>query len=166
MHAAMFGLKRGYWGSLKPTRRRLTKMRLTAARFDLLYTLLDFRRPARQRFLVRKLGVTPPVVSRMLKSLRVLGYVERKRDSGDGRSWRISLTPCGRAKIRHAVRVFIKRGRVERLVERGLCPGFSRGRDRENEAFLRMELLEWLLDCVRKGFRAGGTLYYRWHPED
>jgi hypothetical protein len=29
-----------------------------------------------------------------------------------------------------------------------------------------MSALEILLDALREGFRAGGTLYYPWHPDD
>jgi len=166
MHAAFFGLKRAYWGTLRVTRRRLTAMGLTAARFDMLYALMENRAPLGQRILHRKLGVTPPVVSRMLKSLRELGLVTRQRRPMDRREWLIALTSRGRFLIRDAIDHFITGGRVERILERGLCPGAPADVHRENEAFFRMCELEPLLDTLRRGFRARGTLYYPWHPDD
>jgi DNA-binding MarR family transcriptional regulator len=166
MHCAMFGLKRAYWGSLRVTRKRLAKMGLTAARFDLLYALLVGRVPMAQWRIVRQLGVAPPVVSRMLKSLRMLGYVSQRRNKGDGRGRLVVLTDLGRSKIRRAVLVFIRRRRADLLVERGLCPGMPLCQEREDAAFERMGELEWLLDKLREGFRAGGKLYYPWHPDE
>jgi DNA-binding MarR family transcriptional regulator len=168
MHAAFFGLKRAYWGSLRVTRKRLVEMGLTAARFDLLY-LLDERPsrfPRRQRMLVKKLGVTPAVVSRMLKALRETGLVARQRDEADRRSWLISLTDVGRHRIRKAILFFIRRGGAWRHLEEGLCPGMPRGQERESLALVRMDSLEEVLDRMRGGFGAGGTLYYPWHPDD
>jgi DNA-binding MarR family transcriptional regulator len=166
MHAAFFGLKRAYWGSLRVTRRALTALGLTAARFDLLYVVHEPRAPVAQRDIVRKLGVTPPVVSRMLKSLRELGLVCRQRRPCDQREWNISLTARGRFALRRAIDYFIRSGRVDRLVERGLCPRMAAGAEREDAAFLAMCNLETLLDNLRNGFRARGTLEYPWHPDD
>ncbi len=166
MHAAFFGLKRAYWGSLRVTRRALATLGLTAARFDLLYVLHEPRAPVPQRAIVRKLGVTAPVVSRMLKSLRELGLVWRRRRAGDRREWDISLTSRGRFAIRRAIDFFMRSGHVDRLLERGLCPHMPPGQDREDAAFLAMADLETLLDRLREGFRARGTLYYPWHPDD
>jgi DNA-binding MarR family transcriptional regulator len=166
MHAAYFGLKRSYWGSLGTTRKRLKEMGLTAARFDMLYALLEHRTPVKQRFLVRKLGVTSPVVSRMLKSLRQLGYVDRRRDNLDARAWLTFLTPAGRFKIRDAIHEFITEGLIDRIVEESLCPRMPPDPNREDEAFARMGELEFLLDTLRDGFNARGTLYYPWHPDD
>jgi DNA-binding MarR family transcriptional regulator len=167
MHAAFFGLKRAYWGTIGATRKQLVALGLTAARFDLLYVLREHPDPpVPQRSIHRKLGVTAPVVSRMLKSLRELGLVRGERRAGDGREKLISLTARGRFAIRNAIAHFIRSGRVERLVEHGLCPGMPPGIDREDAAFLAMSDLETILDNLRAGFHARGTLYYPWHPDD
>jgi DNA-binding MarR family transcriptional regulator len=165
MHAAMFALKRSYWGSLKPTRKRLTELGLTAARFDMLY-ILRRGHPIAQRAITRTLGVTPPVVSRMLKSLRELGLVTRQRWGGDRREWLISLTAQGRTVIRRAIDAFIHSRRVHHIVERAICPTMPAGPARQEAAFYATEALESLLDRLRQGFRAGGTLHYPWHPDD
>ena len=166
MHAAFFGLKRAYWGSLGTTRKKLTAMGLTAARFDLLYVLRRSLWGLRQRFLHRKLGCTPPVVSRMLKSLRELGFVSRRRLTKDSRQWFIELTAKGRTKIGRAIRYFMIRRRADRIVQQGLCPTMLPGLERRDAAFEEMCILEPILDNLRKGFHAGGTLYYPWHPDD
>jgi DNA-binding MarR family transcriptional regulator len=166
MHSAFFGLKRAYWGSLATTRKRLKEIGLTAARFDLLYTLRQNHGPLAQRRLTRILGVTHPVVSRMLKSLRLLGLTTRERRSSDAREWMISLTPAGRALIHKAVFEFIFRRRAARIVEEALCPNMPPDIQRENEALFRMAALDTMLDTLRYGFRTGGTLYYRWSPDE
>jgi DNA-binding MarR family transcriptional regulator len=141
-------------------------MGLTAARFDMMFVLLERRWPTPQPTLRRILGVSAPVVGRMLKSLRELGLVDRKRDTIDRRRWVVWLTKPGRSRIRDAVREFQRSGLIDTLVEEGLCPHLPPGIPRENEAFLRMSTLETLLDAMREGFHAGGTLYYPWHPDD
>jgi DNA-binding MarR family transcriptional regulator len=167
MHAAFFGLKRAYWGSLRVTRKTLREMGLTAARFDLLYMLWESpNAPRRQKTITRSLGVTAPVVSRMLRSLRELGLVVRARDPGDRRGWLISLTRGGLERIAKAVRHFIRRRHGWRHVERGLCPEMAEGPKRKDAALWLMWQLEALLDRLREGFAAGGSLYYPWHPDD
>jgi DNA-binding MarR family transcriptional regulator len=167
VHAAFFGIKRAYWGSLRTTRKQLTEMGLTAARFDLLYLLRGMPwLPVSQKTLVKKLGVTPPVVRRMLKSLRQIGLVVRERDLSDRRSWLISLTTEGRYRIRDAIDVFIRRAAAWKIVQRGLCPHMPAGPQREDAAFWLMCALEGTLDRLRKGFAARGSLYYPWHPDD
>jgi DNA-binding MarR family transcriptional regulator len=165
MHAAMYGLKRAYWGSLATTRKRLKELGLTAARFDLLYAVRQNHGPIAQRRLTRILGVTHPVVSRMLKSLYRLGLTTRERRNSDRREWMISLTPAGRARIHKAVFEFIFKRRAARIVEQGLCPDMPADINRENEALFRMAALDAMLNTLRYGFRARGTLYYRWSPD-
>jgi DNA-binding MarR family transcriptional regulator len=168
MHAAFFGLKRAYWGSLRVTRKHLGDMGLTAARFDLLYMLVaaPWGMPRRQKVLTRELGVTPPVVSRMLKSLRERGLVVRARDPDDRRGWLVSLTTEGRRRIRSAIDFFIRGGRAWRHVQRGLCPSLPPGVERDDTALWRMCGFEEVLDRWREGLRARGSLYYPWHPDD
>jgi DNA-binding MarR family transcriptional regulator len=143
-------------------------MGLTAARFDLLYLLWEMPEdlPRSQKEIVRQLGVTRPVVSRMVRSLMEIGLVERTRYFLDRRTWLVSLTSEGRARIRRAIRFFIRRGGAWRRVQRGLCPGMPKGKKRAERAFWPMCRLEETLDRLRRGFRAGGRLHYPWHPDD
>jgi DNA-binding MarR family transcriptional regulator len=167
MHAAFFGLKRAYWGSLRATRKALQERGLTAARFDLLYLLWESPRfPRRQRTLTRSLGVTAPVVSRMLKALRELGLVVRVRDWIDRRGWLVSLTAEGRERMGKAVRHFVRQRGAWRHVEHALCADVPEGPKRRDAALWLMCHLEELLERLREGFGAGGSLYYPWHPDD
>ena len=44
-----------------------------------------------------RLGVEPPTVTKMLRRLENFGLVERRPDPADARSFRVFLTPAGRA---------------------------------------------------------------------
>src|SRR5580693_3839905 len=106
MHAVFFGLKRAYYATLGLTRRTLRKMGLTAARMDMLYVIhKKGRYPTPQGALWRTLGVCPSVVSRMLKRLEQMGYVERNVVTNDTRKRTVKLTTKGRARILRAIRV-------------------------------------------------------------
>jgi hypothetical protein len=78
----------------------------------------------------------------------------------------ISLTPAGRKSINRAAFEFIFRRRAARIVEEGLCPNMPPDIHRTNEALYRMAALDGMLNNLRYGFRAGGTLYYRWSPDE
>ena len=92
MNAIFYASKRVFHGALRVTRSSFLSVApgLTAARFDLMYALTcrsggDRYRDRfsgqrlRQSDLWRKLGVTPPVVARMLRSLEALGWITRQR---------------------------------------------------------------------------------------
>jgi hypothetical protein len=68
--------------------------------------------------------------------------------------------------INRAIRYFMVRRRADRIVQEGLCPTMLPGIERRNAAFEEMCILEPILDHLREGFHAGGTLYYPWHPDD
>jgi DNA-binding MarR family transcriptional regulator len=102
----------------------------------------------------------------MLKSLRLLGLTSRQRRERDKREWMISLTPAGRKVLHAASFEFIFRRRAARIVEEGLCPNMPPDENRATEAMFRMNHLDMMLNDLRYVFRAGGTLYYRWAPDD
>src|ERR1700723_51186 len=114
MDATFFSLKRSFHGTLRLTRATLSKLGLTAARFDLLYALPHgrerFDARTRQSDLRRMLGVSRPTVSRMLASLEELKLLRRERATGDRRQIIVSLTQRGSMLIRKAVRAFIDSG--------------------------------------------------------
>jgi len=154
MHAVMFGCKRAYYATLRLTRRKLRKMGLTAARFDLLYAIHARGEWAPiQRDLRRSLGVCASVVSRMVKSLEKLGYVRRARAHYDRRQRVVSLTDCGRARIQRAIRRFITRGYAQLALESALVLGASasRGWDRW-DGLLALENAETVFRKLRDAF--------------
>ena len=118
MHPVFFGLKRAYYANLGLTRRTLRKMGLTAARMDMLYVINKRGRyPTQQGALWRTLGVCPSVVSRMLKRLEEMGYVERDVITNDTRKRTVTLTTKGRARILRAIRQFIGWGYAQLALE-------------------------------------------------
>jgi len=167
MNAIFFASKRAFHGVLRVTRRPLGSLGLTAARFDLMFALL--RRDTagvggstRQRDLRRTLGVTASVVSRMLRSLEALGWVQRTRPFHDRRQRQVNLTESGRERILTAYKTLFRA--AQRLVDRAICFGAHRNR---NARFRHMATLEGYLDAMRRHYGDVASLYYPWgHPDD
>src|SRR3954471_16894373 len=99
MHASFFGIKRVHLRVLAVTRPMIKDYELTPARFDMLRVVLLHPDGIAQTTLRWLLGVSAPTVSRMLKSLQQLGFVERERDLADGRCLNVLLTPRGRVAV-------------------------------------------------------------------
>ena len=169
MNAITFGTKRAFHGFLRVTRKQLVELGLTAARFDLLSVLVQCRPGAlclsgvRQSDIRRMLGVTAPVVTRMVRALVRLGLVERWREQfGDRRQVRVWLTKAGEKCIRKARKVMLPA--VKRMVYRAICCGDHRS---ASARFFHMLKLEDYLNSLRRRFRDKARLYYAWgHPDD
>jgi len=166
MHAIAFGAKRVFHSFLRVTRRPLRSWPgLTGARFDLLSAFLDgeYRRPScielRQSELRRKLGVCASVVSRMVRAMRERGWLARRRDSGDLRTWSLSLTLSGEQVIRGARRLLLRA--VERIVNDAICLPWLRGRAHRFNALLNCTQD---LNAIRRHFADHATLDYLWWP--
>jgi len=109
-----------------------------------------------------ELGVTAPVVSRMLQALQALGWVTRERVKSDRRQLWVKLTRDGLARINAIYRIM--RRAVQRWVYVAIC--FGRHRDPQMR-FGHMAMLESYLDAVRHELGDGATLAFRWgHPDD
>ena len=171
MHAIAFGTKRALHGFLRITRKALASQGLTAARYDLMTLLLveqptvRWGMPKRQSDLWRALGVTPGVVSRMLRGLEERGMVRRERPREryeDRRQRHVSLTELGRACL-CKVRRWMKRG-LARIVLHAICFGKH---DDVDAQFEHMDTLESYLRVLREHFGDRASLYYPWgHPDD
>ena len=123
MTPVFFGLKRAYYATLGLTRRTLRKMGLTAARMDVLYVVhKKGRYPTLQGQLWRTLGVCPSVISRMLKRLEAIGYIQRDIVINDTRKRTVTLTTKGRARILRAIRQFIGWGYAQLALHSALEP--------------------------------------------
>jgi DNA-binding MarR family transcriptional regulator len=164
-----FGTKRAYQGFLRVTRRQLVDVGLTAARFDLLSVLVscgggELCTPGmRQSEIRRMLGVTAPVVTRMVRALVGLGLVQRWREQyGDRRQVRVGLTRAGRRCILKARKVMLPA--MKRTVYRAICFGEHRN---AQARFVHMAHLEDYLGALRRRFRDTAGLCYPWgHPDD
>jgi DNA-binding MarR family transcriptional regulator len=174
MNAIFFSSKRVFHGAVRVTRKPLLSIApgLTAARFDMLFALTHRtnnrdtleRDDCLQSGLRTRLGVSAPVVSRMVRSLEALGWVTRERLRGklDRRQIRVSITEAGLECIRCAFRLLFHVS--ERIVYRAICYGLHRDGD---VRFWQMATLESLLQELRKYCRDTATLRYAWgHPDD
>jgi DNA-binding MarR family transcriptional regulator len=165
MNAITFGTKRAFQGFVRVTRKPLLEFGLTAARFDLLSVLVSEAHDnggLRQSEIRRMLGVTAPVVTRMLRALQALGLVQRWRDYWDRRQICVRLTKEGEECIRRARKVMLPM--VKKIVYRAICFGRHRSADAR---FIHMETLESYLRALRELFRDRARLYYTWgHPDD
>jgi DNA-binding MarR family transcriptional regulator len=167
MHAIFFATKRAFHGVLRVTRKPLESVGLTAARFDLMFALLQsdlqVRYPVHQSEMRRRLGVSAPVVSRMLGSLEAMGLVSRRRpEYGDKRQREIRLTDAGLQCIRAAHRMLTRA--VRRLVHQAIC--FGKHRDK-SARFLHIFGLDAYLRSMREHYGDAATLTYPLgHPDD
>jgi DNA-binding MarR family transcriptional regulator len=173
MNAIFFSAKRVFHGAVRVTRKSLLSVKpgLTAARFDMLFALTERthsrdklgRRNCLQSGLRAILGVSAPVVSRMVRSLEALGWLTRTRSLGrDRRQILVSLTEAGLGCIRQAFELLFRA--AERIVYRAIC--FGRHRD-DCIRLQRMDMLESLLGELRDYCGDTATLYYAWgHPDD
>ena len=69
--------------------------------------------------LADRLGVEPPTVTRMIRRMEGYGFVERRPDPADARSFRVHLTDKGRALEEPVARIWRE---VEEKTLRGISP--------------------------------------------
>src|SRR5262245_42446183 len=100
---------------------------MTPARFDCLYYLRRFvltrsLHPvavvATAARLSEDLGLHRTTVSKLLKRLEQLGWIQRVPHPGDRRSKGVELTQQGSRRISHAMRIVFRRKRLRRVYER------------------------------------------------
>jgi DNA-binding MarR family transcriptional regulator len=101
MHPLFFGVKRLYWLLVRCAGGLLMAKDLwvTPARFDLLRALHKYPKGIARFKLVRLLGVSGPVVSRMLKALEAEGWLTRTRAEHDRRVVMVLATPAARSAV-------------------------------------------------------------------
>ncbi len=161
MHIVFFGLKRAHHGVLRVTRRGLAELGLTAARFDLLYAVLERLEPP-QVELCKALGVSAPTVSRMVTSLQKLGLVARETGREDRRERFVTLTDAGRRCIQLAIERFVSCDVAQRLVDSALC-----GKEQSDRAICESarKALDDTLDKIRQAYGDHGDLYRPWEAD-
>ena len=95
MHAIFFGVKRVHIEVVRLTQKMILHSNLTPARFDMLRIVRLYPDGIGQGSVQWLLGVSASVVSRMMKALERLGYVERERPERDRRIKVVRLTHRG-----------------------------------------------------------------------
>jgi DNA-binding MarR family transcriptional regulator len=157
MHGLFFGLKRAYQAPLNTFNRRLQAVSLTCARYDLLYALKG-RIGRLQSELWRTLGVTRPVVCRMLKALEKMKLV-RRRVAEDRRQRFVELTPRARRLLGSSTFAQWILEDVEIAMDTAVADVCVWDRD---ERLRRFDRVEQLLDSVRNTFGDYAFLDYDW----
>jgi hypothetical protein len=74
----------------------------------------------RQRKIVDLLGVAASVVSRMLKSMQLMGFVRRQRDPRDRRCLLVTMTAVGEGCLERAVWDALDSRVADRIAARGV----------------------------------------------
>ena len=90
---------------------------LTPARFDMMRIVGLYEWGVAQEEVRRRLGVSAPTVSRMLKGLEELGFVVRERMEHDARRRRVHVTRLGLERLRAALAKFIDSRWADRMAE-------------------------------------------------
>ncbi len=135
MHRIFFGVKR-VWYKL---RRNVEDMLdycyfgVTPAQYDVLRILWAHEHGLARFVLVRLLGVSGPVVSRMLRALENQGLIVREKDTRDRRLVIVSLSEAGRDSMLENLED------IETCAEADAENAFSADRDSRKE---QMELFE------------------------
>ena len=163
MNAIFFGCKRAFQSCLRIARPWLAPFGLTPARFDMLTAISRYPMGPFQRNLRQMLGVTRATISRMLRSLEDLGFIQRRRSHFDRRQLHITLTPEGRSRLRDATEACIDSGAAQLAVDAALTG--NRVHD-ESLCMMEMSAAEHVLQRIRDAFDDHARLYYPWHPDD
>jgi DNA-binding MarR family transcriptional regulator len=142
--------KRAHWVCVRYALRRLFKFGLTPARFDLMREIYERHgKQADQDALRQRLGVARSTISRMLRVLECLGWIERKTSAFDRRTRTCTLTYEGRRRVASVMSELIRTKVIAADVERTLRYGGSHpceiAAERKTADFflLRMRLLLW-----------------------
>ena len=161
MNSRFFALKRAWQSTMRFCRFVLKNMGLTAARYDMLHALkLQGKYGLRQGRLEEILGVTRATVSRMLRSLEMLGFVRRQADPLDRRCKRVWLTDEGFECLDSAYKRIVRPGWVQFALDWTM--GTRRPGDIFPKRFCREEMaeLDRHLWNLRRGFADTGSLRY------
>ena len=167
MHQIFFVAKRAHWGCQNRMRKPLKKkFDITAGRVDMLHAISKASSPQlkEQRRLVTKLGCVRSVVSRMLKAMEKLGWIQREKPEYDRRMWLVSLTKKGRRMLDRVMRSYVNSGVVAVWVYKALAREWWRKKGyRKDRAILCEDKLSLLRDGI--GGRGATTFYPFEHPD-
>jgi DNA-binding MarR family transcriptional regulator len=164
MHAALFGVKRLHLSVVEWSKLRLERWRkvgITPARYDLLRVVqLHWRNGGLPQWkIVRLLGVSATVVSRMLRALEQKGIVRRAPLECDRRALWVALTVEGARIVTDANDCVIKTGMAELCVD----AAFAKNRYRPKRD---MERAETLLTRARIYFKDRAAARHPWRVVD
>lgn len=169
MHVSFFGIKRVHLRAIAVTRPMIEDYLLTPARFDMLRIVLLHPEGIGQATVQWLLGVSAPTVSRMLKALQQLGFVERERDVEDGRCLIVRLTEVGKVAVRMALEATVVNREADRTAARAVVGStrIASASDEETKATIshgheRLQVLCALLDSMRAAFVDAAPFRHPW----
>jgi DNA-binding MarR family transcriptional regulator len=171
MHPVFLGVKRVHIEVVRFTNRVLAVSNLTAARFDMLRVVELHPHGIPQNALRWLLGVTAPVVSRMLKSLQLLGFVARERDTKDRRCRIVRLTKRGTIALGMAHELTIVSHLADRTAARAatgntrvLAASEEETRDTIRDARDAVAQVDGFLRKMRRALGDRAPFHHPWLP--
>lgn len=122
MDDLLFAYKRVHLAGNRNALKLLVAFNVTPARFDLMRLLYGNANTfsMQQSWLRAQLGVARATVSKMLKSLEKLGWVERKTDEYDRRTKRVTLTPAARSLVWNVLVALVRPRVLASVIDTGL----------------------------------------------
>ena len=120
MDDIFFGVKRGHLAVNAWALGRLKEFGVTPARFDLMRMIYDRNYQWVQSELRYALGVARATISRMLRSLEKLGWIERKPNPFDRRTRDCMLTYEGRRIVASVMSALIWPKVIAKIVDAAL----------------------------------------------
>jgi len=158
MDALFFATKRSYLASLRIARELVIPHGLTPARFDLLCALGEPYQAITLNELCARLGVSKATVSRMVKALEDLGFVQREHYLEDLRLRSVELTATGYQRMRAVIRDVQAAGYIELAIESAVAP--KRVPDSTARAAARRALV--MVRRLARGLGNRATFEYPW----
>ena len=120
MDDLLFAFKRVHLAGNRHALKLLLEFGVTPARFDLLRVLYGNRCSMDQSWLRGRLGVARATLSRMLKALERLGFVERKRSVFDKRTLTCTMTPAARSLVWNVLVALVRTRVLADVIDRAL----------------------------------------------
>ncbi len=159
MHSAVFEVKTAHLSAQVIARQLARQIDLTPARFDLLFAIHSVQPypGRRQDELAQMLHVSTSNVSRMVRALVGLGWIERTRDHEDRRTWRLRLSERAQEVMLGAA-PFPMKG-AQKAVRKLICGG-----EPFIDVMIRME--EMMYRFRRMTGRPHTFLYSYGHPDE
>lgn len=100
MHTMFFEMKHAHLAALRFSRPDAALVGLTPARIDMLRAICEAGSGISQKVLRSSLCVSAATTSIMVRALETLGFVSRRPDRRDARTWWVRLTAVGTAALR------------------------------------------------------------------
>jgi DNA-binding MarR family transcriptional regulator len=120
MDDVLFGVKRAHLANNRWALLQLREFGITPARFDLMRLIYDRNFRWAQSELRLRLGVTRATISRMVRALVKLGWIERERNAFDRRTLDCVLTYEGRRVVASVMSALVWPKVIKKIIDAAL----------------------------------------------